>query len=290
MLNGPSKYNIFIFGIAGSTKSSFINTVYTMLNRDHSIKNVAKVGGGSDHTTKDYQRYEFDDMFFNIWDAWGLDNKNYKQFELRRILTGELPNKYKMGMNWNNVQRDENLMRRLETTVHERKIHHVIFVVPFAFADDKDLLLTMKSFFNEIADVVGNPTVVITLVDQACDKIRENPNHTTNPSLIQVKKNVCDVLGIAPLRVHFGVNYHVEEKKSFNIDKNAFKIIYQALQYSQDQYIHNAKANSTTRNGTPTSNRNSSSIDEVTRQFKSNVNMEYDNESTDPDDISFLTV
>jgi predicted GTPase len=129
--------NILLFGIAGATKSSFVNSILTMLGKEDKIVTVAPVGGTARHQTTKLVRYELDKQLpgleVNLFDTWGLTQKTYQENELEFMLDGSLP------VNWNmedNVQYNCQKLRQFENTAALRRIHSVIFFIPQAVITD----------------------------------------------------------------------------------------------------------------------------------------------------------
>jgi hypothetical protein len=86
--------NILLFGEFSSGKSSFINSVYTLIS--NRMEFVAPVSGGRDHTTVHYERYPLLDLPIELRDTWGWSETTYKGEELRLMLDGAMPHKTHM--------------------------------------------------------------------------------------------------------------------------------------------------------------------------------------------------
>ena len=86
--SGSPRLNILLFGLAGATKSSFVNSVLTLLNDKDTVGMVhtAVSGGGSDHVTTKLNRFDLPGTDIALWDCWGLTGKTFKGNELQMIL------------------------------------------------------------------------------------------------------------------------------------------------------------------------------------------------------------
>ena len=90
---GSDRLNILLFGLAGATKSSFLNSVFTLLDRDQTqIIHKAISGGSGDHVTVKLERHQLEGTNINLWDCWGLTQKTFKGNELDMILDGRVNN------------------------------------------------------------------------------------------------------------------------------------------------------------------------------------------------------
>jgi len=122
--------NILVFGWAGSTKSSFVNSVFTLLH-DSDILQPAIVGGGMDHTTKELTKYQLKhgdtELKVSFWDTWGLTFQTYKGDEIRGIVNGVLPEDWKMKDLIINKQEE---IRQSEESKNLREIHAILFFFP----------------------------------------------------------------------------------------------------------------------------------------------------------------
>jgi len=124
-------FNILCFGIAGSGKSSFINSVMTALSQE--VTSPAAVGGTTNHVTTDLTRFQLSQINnlekipINFFDIWGMDGNNYQNNMFLHVLHGKLPEGYEMRERI--TQREE--MNIAEWSVAERRIHSVLFFMPY---------------------------------------------------------------------------------------------------------------------------------------------------------------
>ena len=90
---GSDRINILLFGLAGSTKSSFLNSVFTLLNNNQSqILHKAISGANVNYVTVKLERHKLEGTNINLWDCWGLTQKTFKGNELDMILDGRVNN------------------------------------------------------------------------------------------------------------------------------------------------------------------------------------------------------
>ena len=144
--------NILLFGLAGSTKSSYINSCFTALG-EHVVHNIAASGGHADYVTTEYRPYRLiggsdgqAQSMVRLWDTWGLAYDNYKAVIFKSMLHGHVKSGTQMGAKLFNdfdfAPADKN--------VEARRIHAVIFFIPAAELDTNNspMLQTTKKFVN----------------------------------------------------------------------------------------------------------------------------------------------
>lgn len=227
--------NILVFGWAGSTKSSFVNSVFTLLH-DSDILQPAIVGGGMDHTTKELTKYQLKhgetELNVSFWDTWGLTFQTYKGDEIRGIVNGKLPQDWKMKDLIINKQEE---IRQSEESKFLREIHAILFFFPQGALTDANMekqRKTIQATFQELIQLKYNPILVLTLVDQVCKAVRENPlgNHKEVDDL---KEKTSTLLKIPPMNITYAVNYMTSDKKDFEIDRGTFKILQKAVNFAK---------------------------------------------------------
>jgi hypothetical protein len=218
-----------MFGLTGATKSSFINSVATLLDPSFTdLKNPARAGGSQEHVTTSIGRYQFHN--FRFYDVWGLTKNNYLGQELEYIMRGNLP------VNWdmtrvNNIPED--ILKRGKENAHEREIHCVLFFLPQAALNDPALshVRTLLKRNYELISSIGNmnPLLILTKVDELSQRIRQDPTATHN-EIEQLKKSASSTLNIPENRIYHTVNYTSETRKNFRIDKITAIVLDAALQ------------------------------------------------------------
>ncbi len=70
-------------GPAGAGKSSFVQTLLTLLSCDvHPKTNQCKVGGGAMHCTTALRSFKLERINARLWDTWGLTEETYRGMEV----------------------------------------------------------------------------------------------------------------------------------------------------------------------------------------------------------------
>jgi len=233
--------NILIFGLAGSTKSSFINSCYTLLGSSDEIQREVALSGGSDvRVTTDLKSYRLCDMntmavtLYRIWDTWGLERENYASCEFEAIIQGRVSK---------NVTMDAPISRLGE--YHSLPVQAdcvkncIIFFIPAAELDveDSDLLLKTKEFMHTATKCKTSSVLVITKMDTVVPTFRDLPNAKDAQVENRVRQAV-NIFKIEQSRIFPLVNYQKETTKQFELDKLILKILLTAVSIAD---IHSAK-------------------------------------------------
>jgi len=135
-LGSPDRFNILLFGLAGASKSSFINSAITLMSCADEIYRGVQAGGGIRHNTTRLAKYQLEGTNIVLLDTWGLTKENYTGGELRAILEGELPAGWEMGYSMDAFGA---MIQEHMSTAYQRKIHAVLFLFPQAAMKDPAL-------------------------------------------------------------------------------------------------------------------------------------------------------
>ena len=229
-----SHYNVLLFGEAGSTKSSFLNTAAAMLqNRHKSTENLYKlikpapVGGGDHPVTETLHCYSMSELTgfpINIWDTWGLTSDSYKEANLLGFLVnGKLPN------NWNfrkhSIEKfSEKFERAKETEYPRTEMHAVVFLMRYNCLDDEsaeEVQLVTKTF-QRFVELLRNPIILLSKVDEITRDIRDHPIERSE-LLLDLRKKFSSHFKVPINDVSFTVNYYEETERIFEIDALAYE-------------------------------------------------------------------
>jgi len=222
---GSKQLNICLFGIAGATKSSFLNSVLTLMSKETKPVFKAVAGGVRHHVTQEIGRYEIAPNI-RIYDTWGLTKDTYTGKELDLLLQGVLPPGYEM----HDAITDE-LIEQGTANRFIRKIHSVLFFLPQAALADPNQMATRKLLqenFEAISRKAGlNPLLVLTRVDEISGIRKDCTKKYTE--LESIKQRASQLLNIIPARVEYNINYLEEKKRAFHIDKMTYIILEDAV-------------------------------------------------------------
>lgn len=219
--------NILLFGVAGSGKSSFINSVLTTLGKV--VSSVAAVGGGSNHVTTDITRFKLSQMpglekvYVNFFDIWGLDQNTFQKGSnmLLEILNGNLPEGYQMKERTMNTAE----LEESQWNANERRIHCILTFMPISILDSIAIAESLKSNLQLcVSKYKINPILIVTRASQAGDEVD------------LVKKKISDFFSIPEGSIYMMDNYTKEKEKSMRVDKMVIDIVYRAIE-NANQFV-----------------------------------------------------
>jgi len=230
--------NILLFGLAGATKSSFVNSILTLLSREMKIINSAAYGGGDRHATTSFGRYRLSNAIpklkVNLWDTWGLTPKTYQGNELEDIIGGRIPNGFKM---LEAVDGCADKIKLYSGTAESRRIDCVLFFIPQGALTDpsqEPIRRAIGFFFAKFVHNGYNPMLMLTRVDEINESVRQNTSQVYK-ELEELKDKASKLLNIPPLSIFYNVNYVKEIEKTFEIDRLNFLILDEAIRRSLDR-------------------------------------------------------
>ena len=251
-MTGLKRFNILIFGLFGAGKSSFINTLHTLfgIGRDGNVgpdaivTNAAVVGSGEEHESTSLRAtYPCGkDSGWRIWDTWGLSEETYNGNQLTTMLNGLLADGFDMDTHKNVVDYQEELARG-KGSRRARTMHTCVFMFPYTLfsneADVDERVTVCKGYLREFRKHGMNPIILITQADIVEAQLRVDPTRT-HAKTEQLRKICSKHLGVQMGDIHLLINYTVERERSFNIDRNTYRILDAILQRATEFTSHMA--------------------------------------------------
>lgn len=221
----PKFINVLLFGLSGATKSSFVNSVLTLLSsEENNIVGAAVAGGNTGHVTKILKPYPLilkgENLKIRLWDTWGLTLKNYTGNELPFILRGELPPDFEMDGDFEGIRNESK-------NNHLRRIHSVVVFIPVAVLSDPGAQNFRQNLQTHFATITSNaevnPIVLLTKVDEVNNQVRSAPN-AKYPDMEVLRTKAATLFNIRPANVFYNVNYFTEKKRNFEIDRLNYSV------------------------------------------------------------------
>ena len=227
-------YNVLLYGIAGATKSSFINSLLTMLTEGDELVVKAVSGGSGDHVTRALTRFAIPKIRMNFWDTWGLTPETYQNDELVSILDGVFPSNWSMH---DDLETNSEFIQMGESTRRLRKIHAVLFFVPHGSLDNVQIQKIIKDNYQFFQEKQMNPIVILTKADEVSNAIRKDPFHgESDPDIAALKTKAQRLLNITPNSIFFGINYFKEQTKVTEIDRANLMILKKIASIARQNY------------------------------------------------------
>jgi len=230
---GTTKRNILLFGLAGSSKSTFINSCYSLVS-SVPRQQIAKSGGHDVRVTSELQGYRLANLDTKqasrifLWDVWGLEQDNYQGAEFEAVLQGKLERGWKMAKP---VAMDD----LLKPINEDHKQHCVIFFVPVGELVNKQSAMMKKTKdFCHMAIKLDVPFVVaLTKVDTVVPAFRDNPDPNLQ-EVAQLVQQATKYFNVAENQVFPLINYWKETEKRFKLDRVIYRILFQAFKVAGD--------------------------------------------------------
>ena len=231
---GLEKLNVLVFGVHGSGKTSFTNSILALMshaNSGEALPCAEPVHGGGDHCTVTLRAIDFpNELPLRVWDTKGLTPENYKGPELEAIMKGKLPHGWVMDCHIDPAMLSESQDLTVEAKRFGRTPHAVVFMLPFSELDDTtgEFMGKIRDQFGKIVRLGINPIVLVAKLDEADDAVRKNPS-SSNSTKDAALKAAADFLGIPFGNVYPCINYLDLTSKSFEIDRNLAVVLHRIL-------------------------------------------------------------
>lgn len=224
--------NILLFGLAGSTKSSFIGTACTTLEKSEIKRNKAVVGGSADHVTVMIRswklKHQGKDYPYRLWDTMGVDfdQKNYSTDMFLRILDGYVTSPIML----------EDLGK---VTVAKNPQSCILFFIEAKTFQQKGetepQIEYLKQFYESALKKGFQPIIVLSKADQ----VKYSPAvNAVNLLYNQIEETVCEYFKISKSNVFPLITYdqtsRIDQRKDFEIDRLASKILLTAFESAEN--------------------------------------------------------
>jgi len=224
-----ARANILLFGLQGSGKSTFVNSVLSTLSGDDDLIVKAVAGGACGHVTTEFGPYRLVDFNnaeaarltrFAVMDTWGLTRENFKDKEFGCMLDGNLPPGF--------VMNDSPLTLKLKfnkETAKKNASHSVIFFLPIGeLQSDMETLLIkkMKAFLDQATRAKVHSYIAITQVD----RVYPNFPHDGSSPNAEITRAVT-FFNLEPGRI-YPITGLTKGKHEFEVEKRLYHLVLHA--------------------------------------------------------------
>lgn len=237
---GLDKFNFLLFGVMGSGKTSFFNSIVAMLSPEDSgeaLPLAEPTCGGGDHATLKLRCLDIEGMPLRGWDTKGASPDNYERHELEAIMKGVLPPGWDIDRSIDSSMLAEGDVAT-EAARYSRMPHAAVFMLQHDVFDDteSEFMQKLRGQFQKIVHLGINPIVLVAKLDEAVNEdgdpltssIRKDPL-APNADKDSKLKAAARFFGIPEGNVYPCVNYLDASSKSFALDRNLFIILHRIL-------------------------------------------------------------
>ena len=158
------------------------------------------------------------------------------------MLGGLLADGFDMNTHKNVVDYQQELARG-KGSRRARTMHTCVFMFPYTLfsneADVDERVTVCKGYLREFRKHGMNPIILITQADIVEAQLRVDPTRT-HAKTEQLRKICSKHLGVQMGDIHLLINYTVECERSFNIDRNTYRILDAILQRATEFTSHMA--------------------------------------------------
>jgi len=179
-----ANFNILLFGPSGIGKSSSINLFFSIISPTIEVKAVPRIGNTKETQTVEYRAYKLTKSI-TLWDTYGWSHgATYTGQEFEKMLGGSIPD----GANMNNL-------KPLVVPKQDYEIDCVVFVLDNVSHELKEMLTSMKKYY-DIAKAQGKiVVVVVTKLDESDTQIAEANNWFAAKKLLASSKVFQEIQG-----------------------------------------------------------------------------------------------
>lgn len=225
---------ILLWGMFGTGKSSFTNSLATLYNEDPRFPNKklnpAFSRPSTTTVTMELKQYVFDNV--TIFDSWGWEEANkgvYTDLVFQLMLAGRLGSKYAM-------EDARKLTVRSLPNTSAKPMDLALFFITVSAVRDEAHVAYLNQLNHAIKETqkLGIPfLVLLTQIDKVEPSLKQNP-YCLNPTIQELTSQVCAKIELDETHVVPVVNYTRETERTWEMDRAAFVTLYRAFQARAD--------------------------------------------------------
>ena len=220
-----------LWGLMGTGKSCFINSLATLYNEDPRFPNKklspAFSRPASTTVSTEIKEYRFDNVV--VRDAWGWEEGRqevYNDLLFQLMLGGRL------GSNFSMEDATKINVLKLPTDQAE-PIDLVLFFVTVTAVENEAYLNKLNHFIKEAQKLDIPFLVLLTQIDKVEPSLRQDP-YCVNPTVQELVSRVCMKIELDEASVIPVVNYTKESEREWAMDRAAFVTLYRAFQAREE--------------------------------------------------------
>ncbi|XP_014855104.1 PREDICTED: interferon-induced protein 44-like [Poecilia mexicana] len=242
---GQEKFRILLHGPVGAGKSSFINSVISILE-SRICRRATACNTGQGSFTREYQSYRIkkgnqdNEYPFVLNDMMGLSNvsRRYRRVhvkDMKKVMKGHIKDGYKF--NPESTLSNTDPFYKQKPTIND-KVHILVSVFDANTANllGNSVVETIQDIRDDATELGIPHVVVLTKIDEVCPETKKDVKNACKSKLLQEKvKDFSKLIGIPENCIFPVKNYHCEKKLNHDIDALIMNTLRHIIEIGEDK-------------------------------------------------------
>jgi len=227
---------LLLWGLFGTGKSSFINSLATLYNEDpknpNRKVNIAKTKPSNTTCTTELKTFEVDNV--TIQDSWGWESQRkelYSPLLFQCMLSGMLGDTFSMS-NASTLN-----VTNLPSVAEKKPVDVVLLFVTHNSLSNADYLAQMRAMIAEAEKLKIAYLILLTQIDRVDPALKENP-YQTNEAIAELLFEVRERVGEDEQYIVPVVNYTSQPERNWPMDRAAVVSLLRAFQVRDDKQAY----------------------------------------------------